>query len=290
NVMSIMSRSCWDNPAAASQPAVPPPAMTTFLTSVVLKITPRDLRASLGLLSAIQIVEQHRPDLPRLLVIKGPQGSPRVFRQMLACALGRTEHVVVEDGPPSELLIFRPIAKTQQSMMQHIHWRPHEFRRCAKPVVNQHVERTQRLYLMPPQARQKYGITRLHVGHLPGCNRFAEPRVFLEVRIGEIHHTDRLPARRGLERTRIEVGDLVRWKHRESPPSNHAACEVDRRIVMTRDECPVADPDTRERVKPVRLERHIVLVAQPGQTSIDRGGTGIESRGMLVLQVLLNVV
>src|SRR5687768_8539474 len=111
--------------------------------------------------SAIQIVEQHRPDATRAAVIHGPESATRLLGQVLASLLGSTENVVFENALPRALLALRPIAQGPYCVIERIHRRRHELRRRAPPIVDQRIERTQRFDVMPPQARNEYGIAGL---------------------------------------------------------------------------------------------------------------------------------
>src|SRR5262245_8765066 len=111
SVMSSTVPSCRESAAAAIQPAVPPPAITTFLISVLFK------RSSCR--SAIEEIEQHRPDLPGGVVGHRAERAAGVLRQVLGRLFGRAEHVVVEHGLPRGLFLLGPIAQGHQGVIQH---------------------------------------------------------------------------------------------------------------------------------------------------------------------------
>src|SRR5215510_12191491 len=114
SVISSNEPSWCDSAAAASQPAVPPPAMTTFFT---------DLESTLPLrASTIQAVQEHGPDLPRAVFIDGSEQAAGLLRKMFARARRRAEHVILENLPPGFLLRLRPVAYRPYGVIERTHW------------------------------------------------------------------------------------------------------------------------------------------------------------------------
>ena len=64
---------------------------------------------------------------------------------------------------------------------QRVHRRVHERRRLAPPVVHQHVERVERLDVMPPHARNEDRIARAELRDLRVLQRLGEARERREV-------------------------------------------------------------------------------------------------------------
>src|SRR4051812_37814519 len=90
--------------AATTQPAVPPPAMTTRLTIWPCIKTPPAA-------SAIQAIDQVGAEPPRLHLVERAEIAAGMFGQMLARAFWRTEDIIVEQLPPSLFLWFRAVAQ-----------------------------------------------------------------------------------------------------------------------------------------------------------------------------------
>src|SRR5687767_10555968 len=151
SVTSTIPRNCWDSAAAAIQPAVPPPAITTLFISMFM--------------SAIEPTEQHGPDLPRPRLVDGAEHPARLLRETFAGASRRTEDVVLDDVLPGGLLTLRPVPQRPDQLVQRVHRRRNELRRGAPPVVHERIERTQSLHVMPPHGGDEHGITRFHFAH-----------------------------------------------------------------------------------------------------------------------------
>ena len=104
-MISRMPRNCCDSAAAAIQPAVPPPAMTTL--RIFIACHARSLRAQ-----RLSLSMQHRPDLPREASRRSGPSTPRAGSgKMFAGAVRRAEDVVVEDVAPGLLLALGPVAQ-----------------------------------------------------------------------------------------------------------------------------------------------------------------------------------
>ena len=77
------------------------------------------------------------------------------------------------------------------------------------PVIDHGVEGIERLDVVPPQRRVEQHVAGLELRDLARSQRLAEPREAIEVRRVEVNDADRLATRRGIQRTRIEVVNLV---------------------------------------------------------------------------------
>src|SRR5690606_36107984 len=114
--------------------------------------------------------------------------------------------------------------------------------------------------------------------------RLAEAREALQVRRVEVDDDDRLPARRGFQRPRIQVADLVRREQGEAAPADGAAGEVVRRVALAGGGYPVADPDRRRRLHALRGEIQVVAGAQARQAVVDQQrGDVVGRRSWIVL-------
>ena len=140
------------------------------------------------------------------------------------------------------------------------------------PVVDHRVEGIERLDLVPPHRRVEQHVARLQLRDLRRRERLAEPREAFEIGRVEVDHGHDLPARRRLERPRIEVLDLLRRKQREAPPADQcsrrccATCRGARSAVVR---LPIQAPTMRRTRREHRvIQDEIVLGAEA------RAGTG----------------
>ena len=136
---------------------------------------------------------------------------------------------------------------------------------AAPPVVDEHVERAQSLHVMPPHARNEDGVARFQLGDLPGGKCFAKTRIAFEVGIGEIDHADGLPTGRRLERSGIQIEDLLRRKQRETAPADGAARDIVRCIVVAGGDRAIADPDARGASMPCAAKSRSLSARKPGR-------------------------
>src|SRR5271154_1812616 len=105
-------------------------------------------------------------------------------RDMINHAGARAEHEVLEKSTPSLARRGRQGADTQDSVNQGI-----ECGICAcavachivPPIVHQHIERLQRLDVMPPERRYEYSVSRSHLGRMRRGQCIAKPWIALEV-------------------------------------------------------------------------------------------------------------
>src|SRR6185436_3322253 len=127
---------------AVSQPAVPPPAMTT-------RVLPLTFTGFL----AFQAVGHDVADAARVLFIHVGERALRLLRQMSPWHRVVTENVVVEQCAPALPVCQRPVAQAEHGVHEHIHRIAHVGRRVDPPIVHHDVETVQRLGLVPPEAR-----------------------------------------------------------------------------------------------------------------------------------------
>ena len=116
----------------------------------------------------------------------------------------------------------------QQGILRSVH----EGRGRVPPVIYHGGEVADAFDIVPPERRIEEHVARLQLGHFPGSHGLGKARIACKVRITEIHHADDLPARRRLQRTRIEIGHLFRREQGEAPLAHHAAGEVVGHVIM----------------------------------------------------------
>src|SRR4051812_19772365 len=119
-----------------------------FLLASIALCPPRC--GSVAQVSTIQTIQEHGPDLTRAIFIDGPQESARLFGQMLTGTRRRPEHVILENLSPGFLLRLGPVTDRPYRVIEGTHWTRNVLRRGAPPVVDQRVERTQSLDVVPP--------------------------------------------------------------------------------------------------------------------------------------------
>src|SRR5687768_7557356 len=120
-VISSRSRNWCASAHAATQPVVPPPAMTTLRILPVSNAFPLMRAGATG--STVEFADQHRADLARQRVVHGPQHVARRCRQVLAGAFAGPKDVVVEDLTPGLLFALRAVADRPQRVLQREHRR-----------------------------------------------------------------------------------------------------------------------------------------------------------------------
>ncbi len=111
----------------------------------------------------------------------------------------------------------------------------------------------------------EHGIARPDLGDLSCGQRIPKAGIPLEVRVREVDDAHRLAAGRRVQRTRIQIEDLFRREHRETPLADGAAGQVVRGIVVTRRCRAIADPDAREWLETMPAESNVVVLAKAGR-------------------------
>ena len=186
------------------------------------------------------------------------------------------EHVMVEDPLPGAALRRRQVAQRQQRQHQREDRRIHVGRRLPPPVVDQHVERVQRLHLVPPHAGDVERVARLELGDQRVLERRREAREALEVGLLQVDQADRLAGRREVDRTDIQVGQLLRREQREAAMAGRHAGDVVGQVVVRRDAAAIAQPDAGQRLRRRRAagrqrgQVQVVVRAKAGQAVVDR--------------------
>ena len=83
------------------------------------------------------------------------------------------------------------------------------------------------------------------LGHARRGERLPETRIFVEVGIAQRHHARRLAGHGEVERSDIEIADLVRREQSEAPPPGDNAGDIVGFVEMGADDAGIADPDPR---------------------------------------------
>src|ERR1700686_428467 len=141
------------------------------------------------------------------------------------CALG-SEHVVREQRAPCGARRRRQRSQVKDRMQQTVEPGITAGRIAAPrvpPVVDQQIERLQRLDVVPPERGDEYGIARSELHGPAGRERLAEARKTREVRAVQPYQTHRRPGGCEVERSNVEVAKLLRWKQIVSAPPRAAA-------------------------------------------------------------------
>src|SRR5205085_673926 len=134
-----------------------------------------------------------------LIVVDGTEIPLCAGRQMVDGARAWTEHVILENVAPGLLLVFGPITNRPQRVIQSMHGRRNIRWRQAPPVVDEHIEATQSLDVMPPHAGHEDGVTRPELRRQCRIEGDTKARKSFEIRIRKIDEADRLATRGGLE-------------------------------------------------------------------------------------------
>src|SRR5690606_31298272 len=132
SVMSSRSRNWWVSAQAVTQPAVPPPAITTFRIRFFSKLSPpprypaHGARAVVpmaphaapvcGAPSAVEPGDERGAHAPGSGLVERRQLAACLLRQVLAGAPGRAEHVVLEQFLPRALFVLGAVADGPQQI------------------------------------------------------------------------------------------------------------------------------------------------------------------------------
>src|ERR1700733_3568581 len=111
-------------------------------------------------------------------------------------------------------------------MQQAVRRRLEIIRDVAPPIVDEHIEILERLDVVPPQGRDIDGIAGRKFCKFGGGGRLGEAWKAIEVRIANVDQADWLASRGLVQRTDVEILDLIGRKHRESTPSTDHAGQV----------------------------------------------------------------
>src|SRR5258708_11687067 len=122
----------------------------------------------------------------------------------------------------------------------------------APPIIDEYIEVLARLDVVPPQGGNVDRIARLELGTLRNRGCLGKSWKTHEVRIAHVYQADRLARRGQIERTDVQIFDLVGRKHGEAAPSAHHAGQVFGIVEMRRNARAVPNPDRFEH----RLDRH----------------------------------
>ena len=76
------------------------------------------------------------------------------------------EDVIFEQLAPELLLVVRQVADREDGVIESVLRLRKEPRRLAPPVIHQHVERLERLDVVPPHGRDEQSVARLQLGDL----------------------------------------------------------------------------------------------------------------------------
>ena len=140
---------------------------------------------------------------------------------------------------------------------------------------------------MPPQCRVDQRIARLHLRHLGGGERLGKARMTGQIGRIEIDRGNHLSRWRQVERTGIEIGDLIGREQREAPMPDQRDGDVVRHVVMRGCSGPIADPDADQRrvLDQLRIaEGQRGLRAEARQILIDIGGADIDGLRIGIVQ------
>jgi hypothetical protein len=137
--------------------------------------------------------------------------------------LGVREHQLLEQIGPHGALVRRQVADGEHRVQQRAVRRT-RVRSVVPPVVHEHVERLERLDVVPPAEgdEQRVAGSELGVPGVPqGLGMAREPRM---VGVRQRHHAHGRAGRREVERRDVQVGELLGGNsvNRRRPPATQA--------------------------------------------------------------------
>ena len=116
------------------------------------------------------------------------------------------------------------------------------------PVIDQHVQGIERADVVPPDRRNEDRVPGLELGDFGLRQRCGKARVAFQIGRIRIDHARRRTGHGVIERTDIQVGELIGREQREPSSSGYDAGDVDRGIVVRGDPRRIADPQPRRRI------------------------------------------
>src|SRR5437764_2739897 len=114
------------------------------------------------------------------------------------------------------------------------------------PEIHEHIEGFEGLHSVPPKVGDVDRIARTQFGPLRHGQSFTEARIALKVGLVVRDQADRKTGRRDVERTDVEIADLVRWERREAASAGNHKGEVVRGVKVRRDGRCVPYPKVRQ--------------------------------------------
>ena len=147
--------------------------------------------------------------------------------------------------------------------------------------------------MVPPERGIEERIAGLELCDLRRVQRLAEARIALEIGVLEIDHADNLPAWRWLERSGIEVCDLLGREEGEAPLPDKATGDIVRHVIMRCCRRAIADPDADDWW--IALEHRVVqgeIVRGPKARKIEVsiGRTDIIGRGIRIAEMRADTI
>jgi len=116
--------------------------------------------------------------------------------------------------------------------------------------------------------RQEQRVAGFQFGDLRVLQGSRETREFFIIGIGKINHTDRLTGWRDIERTDIQIAQLIGREYGEAAASGGDAGQIVGQVKVGRNAGTVADPDIDQRIAGTK-NIEIVFGAKAGQIIID---------------------
>ena len=141
---------------------------------------------------------------------------------------------------------------------------------------------------MPPHGRVVERVARFQFGDLRGSECLAQSREAPEVRRVDVRHGHDLTAWRRLERTWIEILDLLGRKQREAAPTDQATGDVVRQVVVGERRGAVADPRADQRwirFEHCMVQDEVVLGAEAGQIRVHVRRPDVDGRRTVVVEM-----
>src|SRR5258706_16003811 len=111
------------------------------------------------------------------------------------------------------------------------------------PVVDEDIDRFERLDVVPPQRGNEQGVSRPEFGALRCSQGGAEPGKALEVRGIEFNQAEGRACWRKIERPNIEIADLFRRKERKAASAADDAADIAPLIQVYPRNHRIAQPD-----------------------------------------------
>ena len=141
----------------------------------------------------------------------------------------------------------------------------------APPEIHHRPDLVERGHAVPPQARHVERVARPKLGGFRGLQRLAETRVPLEVRIFQVDQAGRLPREREVQRTDVEVLELIGREERELASPGDDTGEVLRQVPVRRRPRAIAEP---QRDQHRALRDRAEASGSPAAGRADASGSG----------------
>ena len=123
--------------------------------------------------------------------------------------------------------------------------------------------------MMPPHTRDKDGIARGQFNGLSRLQGLTKFRIALIIGRIKVYQADGLPSRCNVQRSDIEIVELIWWEQDKPSAPGHRAGDIGRKVIVCGDAAAIAYPDADNWISLAEIE--IIMLAKPRQPVIDIG-------------------